>query len=121
MWRSGSRQRTGRVARGRCHGPTGSRFRAVPQKLPPGAGQQIAAYVVDVDGKLADSLGGVQKVQGAGVACDTPDRSGGVNQAAAGRHPGQPDQLGPLVDQLGKCAEVDLPIAIVRHDHDLGT
>lgn len=75
---------------------------------------------MDVDGELADGLGGVQKVQGAGVAGDAPDRSGGVDHAAAGRHPGQPDQLGPLVYEPGKCAEVDLPVAIVRHDHDLG-
>jgi hypothetical protein len=75
---------------------------------------------VDVDGKLADGLGGVQKAQGAGVAGDAPDRSGGVDQTAAGRHPGQPDQLGPFVDEPGKRAEVDLPVTIVRHDHDLG-
>ena len=43
------------------------------QELPPGAGQQVAAHVVDVDGELADGLGGVQQVQGAGVAGDAPD------------------------------------------------
>jgi hypothetical protein len=75
---------------------------------------------VDIDGELADGLRGVQKVQGACVASDAPDRSGGVDQAAAGRHPGQPDQPGPFVYEPGQCAEVDLPIAIVGHDHDLG-
>jgi hypothetical protein len=66
------------------------------RELAAGAGQHVAADRVHVDRELAGRLGGIQQVRGAAIAGNPPDRGGGLDQAAAGRHVAHPDQPGPL-------------------------
>ena len=95
--------------------PRGPRrnFRAVPVS-------RSAPTSVTSTGNWPTAWVASSEVERAGRAGDPADLGGRVDQPAERGHPGQPDQLRPLVDQLGQRGQVDRAVRVVGHHHQLG-
>src|SRR5215467_912137 len=95
-------------------GPAGS-----AQELAAGGGQEVTADRVHLYRHLPHRLAGVEQEGNPGLTGNGADLRGRVDQAAAGWHVRQRDELDPFVDDRAQFIDVDLPVLVVTDHYDL--